>query len=74
MKSARQMRWYFENKKKEDDGLLWYPCDGKAWTHFDKKKKIDVYLYPLINDLQQLWNDFDKKKHCDVSLLDEDNQ
>ena len=31
--TAGQMTWHYDNKS--SNGVLCYPCDGKAWKHFD---------------------------------------
>lgn len=39
-KTAEYAEWH-KTKRKEVDGVLSHPADGKAWKHFDKEHKAD---------------------------------
>ncbi|GJV50562.1 putative transposase-associated domain-containing protein [Tanacetum coccineum] len=68
-KTASLMNWHQQERKK--DGKLRHPADGLAWKDFDQRypefssdprnirlgpgNKIDVYMQPLIKELEDLW-------------------
>ncbi|GJR82493.1 hypothetical protein Tco_0153278 [Tanacetum coccineum] len=68
--NAKEMTWHATGKCTEPDKMQ-HPVDGRAWKDFDTKypdfvveprnvqlgvgKDIDVYLRPLIDDLNDLW-------------------
>ncbi|KAI5344268.1 hypothetical protein L3X38_012145 [Prunus dulcis] len=53
------MRWHYEERVK--DGVLRHPANSEAWKSLDRIRKkgpgqdIDVYMRPLIDELQDLW-------------------
>ncbi|KAL0433488.1 UNVERIFIED_CONTAM: hypothetical protein Slati_2683100 [Sesamum latifolium] len=66
--TAEQMTWHATYQTEE--GSMVHPSDAEAWRHFDRthpdfaaephpsnrKRLIDIYLEPLIKELQNLWH------------------
>ncbi|KAD1722748.1 hypothetical protein E3N88_42390 [Mikania micrantha] len=46
--TAKDMRWHKEVRK-DEDGALRHPADGKAWKHFDD--------LPIVDELKVVWHD-----------------
>ncbi|KAL0406202.1 UNVERIFIED_CONTAM: hypothetical protein Slati_3934100 [Sesamum latifolium] len=66
--TAEHMTWHANHQTEE--GSMCHPSDAEAWRHFDRthpgfcsgatpsnpKHLIDIYLEPLIEELQNLWH------------------